>query len=414
MKRIMKKVLCASLSLCFVATALSSCTTKPQQTSSSTDSDTALYDSLISPELLCEDDSLDTEPLSDDITNLSLAPDSYRLPTDESGTLEHITYATEEYSTTANTVENKAYVYLPYGYNNNDTETHYNILYLMHGTEEDETTFLGTEECPTELKYILDNSIQNGDIDPVIVVAADLNFDFYDSIINDEYYDDTILATVPDSDYDRDKDYRYNDNSYLDYEDDYYNYYNINPYMFYDDSVYYEAMEDFKKDLVNNLIPTVENTYHTYAENTTDQGLTSSRNHRAIGGFSMGGYVVMNTFLENLNYFEYFMPMSMYYSYYNEEVTDEQTGEIFANSAKDSGYSPDQYYIFTASGSYDMLYDGTYNQVKAMAEHPDEFIYTKDNFENGNLLFYVVDGNVHGSLFSYDYIYNGLKLFYKQ
>ena len=49
-----------------------------------------------------------------------------------------------------------------------------------------------------------------------------------------------------------------------------------------------EERSVFHLDLRENLIPAVESRFHTYAENTTEEGLEASREHRAFGGFSLG------------------------------------------------------------------------------------------------------------------------------
>lgn len=49
-----------------------------------------------------------------------------------------------------------------------------------------------------------------------------------------------------------------------------------------------EERSVFHLDLRENLIPAVESCFHTYAENTTEEGLEASREHRAFGGFSLG------------------------------------------------------------------------------------------------------------------------------
>ena len=61
---------------------------------------------------------------------------------------------------------------------------------------------------------------------------------------------------------------------------------------------------------MNDLIPAVEGTYSTYADNVTPEGIKASRDHRAFGGFSMGSVATWHTFLNCLDAFRYFMPSS--------------------------------------------------------------------------------------------------------
>ncbi len=64
---------------------------------------------------------------------------------------------------------NSLQVYLPYGY---DENKQYNIFYLMHGGNEDQTKIFGNE---VNLQNMLDHMIKNGDIEPMIVVAPTFN-----------------------------------------------------------------------------------------------------------------------------------------------------------------------------------------------------------------------------------------------
>ena len=60
-------------------------------------------------------------------------PAVYSTPAEHQGTIEWITYDSEDYLNGNVPVQKTAAVYLPYGYDENDLETRYDILYLMHG-----------------------------------------------------------------------------------------------------------------------------------------------------------------------------------------------------------------------------------------------------------------------------------------
>ena len=79
--------------------------------------------------------------------------------------MEEVVYDTKAYATDERDVKKTAYVYLPYGYSE---EKEYNILYLMHGTGDDEKYWLKTNPYN---KTMLDNMIADGDIEPLIVVT---------------------------------------------------------------------------------------------------------------------------------------------------------------------------------------------------------------------------------------------------
>lgn len=89
---------------------------------------------------------------------------------DQNGTIEKFTYNTKDYRNngTELNVEKKVEVYLPYGY---DSSKKYNVLYLMHGAQEDEG-FWFTKWGHTTLP-VLDNMIKEKKCEPLILVSAD-------------------------------------------------------------------------------------------------------------------------------------------------------------------------------------------------------------------------------------------------
>ena len=65
----------------------------------------------------------------------------------------------------------RALVYVPYGYDENDTETRYNVLYLMHGHGGGYTTFFRGAGSFSPMQFVLDAMIEKGRIEPLLVVA---------------------------------------------------------------------------------------------------------------------------------------------------------------------------------------------------------------------------------------------------
>lgn len=191
---------------------------------------------------------------------LEYIPDGYRSPSEHPGTLEKLTYQTWEsfsYDDHAQELTKEAWVYLPYGYSE---EQKYNVFYLSHGGWSNETSLMGTDEAPHSFKYVIDHAIEDGKIQPLIIV----------------------LPT-------------YNNTS----GEDSGNY-----------SLALQLTDQFHNELLNDLVPAVESKYSTYAEDTTSDGLIASRDHRGFGGFSMGSVNTWCTFWYGLGYFRYFMPMS--------------------------------------------------------------------------------------------------------
>ena len=70
----------------------------------------------------------------------------------------------------------KCNVYLPVGYNEDDKDTKYNVLYLLHGVGGNRYEWLdgsGNVDGNFVICNIFDNLIANGDIDPLIIVFPD-------------------------------------------------------------------------------------------------------------------------------------------------------------------------------------------------------------------------------------------------
>lgn len=162
------------------------------------------------------------------------APDYYLNEGSKKGTVIKETYDGINGSNTLN-------VYLPYGY---DSSKKYNIFYLMHGGGENENTIFSSD---VKLNNMLDHMIENGDIEPMIVVTPTFN----------KCQAETVWDEVKQS-----------------------------------------------------IVPFVEGKYSTYADNTTPAGLEASRMHRAYGGFSMGGGSTWNVLINDIDYFGYYMPLS--------------------------------------------------------------------------------------------------------
>ena len=165
----------------------------------------------------------------------------------EAGTLEELVYETKAYATDGRSVTKRALVYLPYGY---DPDKNYNILYLMHGTGDDENYWLKTH---TYNKTMLDNMIAQGEIDPLIVVTPT----FY---VEDDCLDGLDALTF-----------------------------------------------SFREELRNDLMPAAESRYSTWAKTVDDAGFAASRDHRAFAGLSRGAVTTANSVLcGSLDYFSWY------------------------------------------------------------------------------------------------------------
>lgn len=66
----------------------------------------------------------------------------------------------------------------------------------------------------------------------------------------------------------------------------------------------------FHQEFIQDLMPAVESRYRTCAQFTDEAGLEASRNHRAFGGFSMGAVITWYQLVNSLDYVAWFMPLS--------------------------------------------------------------------------------------------------------
>ena len=301
-----------------------------------------------------EVEDMETKNLSGVILDkLEYIPDSYKQPATQQGTLNKLTYQTWESFTYENHTQRltkDAWVYLPYDYLQ---DQQYNIFYLSHGGWSNETTLMGTDRNPTYFKNVIDHAIEDGKMQPMILVFP-----------------------------------TYNNTSESD-SGDY--------------SLALELTDQFHNELINDLIPAVESKYSTYAKDTTLEGLKESRDHRGFGGFSMGSVNTWCTFRYCLDYFRYFMPMSGSYS------TD---GDYMAQLVKEQGYKPEDFFIFAASGSDDFAYSSFRSQIMAMENASDNTFRFGTSESNGNLAFLVREGYSHDATANYEYMYNGLFFFW--
>lgn len=284
---------------------------------------------------------------------LEYIPDGYEQPAEHQGTLEKLEYQTYEsfsYEEHSQRLTKTAWVYLPYGYSENEK---YNVFYLSHGGWSNETTIMGTPDDPHSFKHVMDHAIEDGKIRPLIIVLPTYN------------------NTSPED-----------SGSY---------------------SLALQLTNNFHNELVNDLIPAVESKYSTYAKDTTLEGLAASRDHRGFGGFSMGSVNTWRTFQYCLDYFRYFMPMS------GSLTTD---GEAMADIVRNSGHSGNDFFIFSASGTADFAYGVFKQQILNMGNVSDGTFVFADNEQDGNLAFREREGYVHDGRASNEYTYNGLRFFW--
>lgn len=206
---------------------------------------------------------------------ISQVPVEYRqaLPKEQRGRLEEVSYPVSSYINRerrlvtdkdispeeagrevvpGEPITKQFFIYLPPGYDAEDKETQYNVLYLLHGVGGSRYEWLrgaGQAHDSYVICNILDNLIAKGEIDPLIVVFPE----------GRSAHDWTDTSFTPQKT-------------------------NLLGFYYFD----YELRHD--------LIPFVEANYNTYANIADDspEAIALSRQHRAIAGLSMGGMQALN------------------------------------------------------------------------------------------------------------------------
>lgn len=286
------------------------------------------------------------------LTDMSTAvPDIYLQPIEQAGTVTQITYDSKDFVRDESDITKTAYVYLPYGYDENDTETRYNICYLMHGWG----GHAGEYFQYANITDMLDNMIAKGDIPPTIFVSATF----------------------------------YNDNS---------------------DTGFSGSVAEFRqfhRDFEEYLMPTVEGKFHTYAESTSPDDLKASRDHRAFGGFSLGSVTTWLQFCYDSDYIRYFLPMSgscWYYGGYGD-FQIEKNVDFIQQLIQDNDLDERGYFIYHGVGTNDTVKSQSIDMAEEMLSRSE--VFTPDHY-----VFYQREGGQHDHISCREFMYNALPLFF--
>ena len=280
-------------------------------------------------------------------------PASFFTPSEKPETVMRISYESKDYARNNASITKSAFVYLPYGYDENDTETRYNIFYFMHGWTgtADELFTIGNGE----VKNIIDHMIENGDIPPMILVAAT-----FDAENRPQDFGTSV-----------------------------------------------RELRQFHQDFANHLMPAVEGQFHTYARSASKDDLAASRDHRAFGGFSLGAVTTWHQFCYNYDYIRYFLPMSgscWYYGGYGNYHPVE-TCDFFESLIAENHLDERGYFIYACTGTRDAVLDQVEIQMREMLRRDD--VFTPEH-----VAYYQKDGGVHDFNAVMEYLYNGLPVFF--
>ena len=262
------------------------------------------------------------QTLTDENFSLDDMPKGYTEESKNPGRVEKVRYVTSDESKDVKS----AMVYLPAGYDESDKP--YNILYILHGASGSPTNYLDPSRL-THFKALLDNMIENGDLEPLIVVAA-------------TYYPTEGFA------------------------------------RFQPLAKQVEVTAVFPRELTEDVIPAVESRYRTWAESTDEAGITASRDHRGIAGFSLGGVATWYLFLQKMNTFRWFLPISEA-SWDDGEggttgIWDSDTSaQVLYDAVVEQGYVKDDFRLFVATGTEDEAFDIATTQMVSLLEYADMF-----------------------------------------
>lgn len=282
---------------------------------------------------------------------------------DKKGRIEKVEYSTDVYED-GKTYDKYVNVYLPSDYDENRTEP-YNVLYFQHGNKLSNDYFL-----QEEYKNRLDNLFASGKVDPVILVFT-------------TYYlepdkADEIRKTEPDAPA--------------------------------GDGNYTGVPANFWKEVVEDIIPTVEAKYNTYAESFDLDGLIASRDHRGFSGYSRGSCCTWYMFHSALPYFKWWAPMSascVAGKQISENPTDEEAYQYLKEAVDDN---PDMdFFIYVGSGGPTDA--GSLRTQMAYFEKQPIFSYGDDPKTNN--LYYVLSNFEHGDLYAPYYYYNSLQVLFQ-
>jgi enterochelin esterase-like enzyme len=299
-------------------------------------------------------------------TEFSRVPVDWSRTSTKKGTVEQYEYDTSVYGED-HVYHKHANVYLPYGYDAQDTSKKYNVIYMQHGNNQ-----LNDNLCSakTELmdKIMLDNLFDEdkGGIDPAIVVFTTFYFDNTKTIAGDQQTADTPA------------------------------------------NFYLEVMQD--------IVPGVESKYNTYAESFDEAGLKASRAHRAFSGYSRGSCATWMMMIREFDYFQYWIPMS---------ATSLGTSAFGANGKQNEktpweelketldAHKDLPFFIYGAAGGIkDGPGMGLNSYMNELSKQTDYFSYGKDPKVN-NLYYTVADYDHADQVFPY-YWYNALQVVFQQ
>lgn len=280
----------------------------------------------------------------------------FAAPAAKAGRVERVEYTAPRLGRPGETCRKYCLVYLPWEYDRNP-DKRYNILYMIHGGGGSPEEYL-PEDGP--FVRMLDHSIQNGEIAPMIVVAPT----YYPPDSGDISVDFSGVCTAA-----------------------------------------------FMGEMKGCILPEVEGRYRTFAPSADMDGFAASRAHRGIGGFSMGSVTTWYAFQQALSCFGWFLPLS------GDSWIEGRRGGVYypmttarklARAVQQQGFTPEDYLIYCITGSNDIAWDAVDAQIHAMQKQRDAFRF------GTNIFYGLKDGGWHSVEEVRHYAYHALPDFFAE
>ncbi len=253
-------------------------------------------------------------------------PESYLSEAEHQGRVEKIRYDTYDIETRESPTVKSVMVYFPFGYDTSDES--YNVLYLLHGASGAPSNYLSPDKV-TVLQCLLDHMIENNELEPLIVVAA----------------------------------------SYVPRE---------GMFSWLPLPMQVEIASAFPQELIEDIIPQIESKCRTYASSASREDIVASRDHRAIAGFSMGGVCTWYVFIQQMQAFRWFLPISEASWDDGEDGTSgimdsDLSAQVLYDAVSAQGYGKKDFMLFVATGSEDDAFDVTTSQMVSLLKYDDMF-----------------------------------------
>ena len=280
------------------------------------------------------------------------------------GTIERVDYTTSVYED-GKTYPKYCYVYLPYGYDAEDKSKKYNVLYYQHGNTCEPSIFsIGGN------KPMLDMLFESGELDPCIIVSTTYYFDPMGDAA-----ERLITGQVPAG-----------------------------------DGGWEGVPGNFYREVIEDIVPTVESKYNTWLEDASPEGLKASRDHRAFSGYSRGCVMTWRMVHYGLEYFRWFAPMSCMTTAgkkHREKPTPEEVIEYITGPMKAHPELP--FFIYCTNGGKEDVAEMNV-QLKYLTKEP-VFSYGTDPVKNN--IYYSVSDFYHTDFLVPYYYWNSLKVLFK-